>query len=134
MSQQSYVTKLLERFTMHNCKPRSTPCELKLNYTAGDEKLSHPRKYREAVGSLIYQTSCTRPDLSSVVSKLSQYFSEPTEKQWTTVKHVLKYMKGTNDKMLFCRKCDEGLRLLAYSDADWAGDTTDQRSTTGLLC
>ena len=106
-------------------------CSSKLNYTEGDEKLSDPRKYREAVGSLIYLTSCTRPDLSYVVSKLSQYFSEPTENQWTTVKHVLQYLKGTNDKMLCYRKCDEGLRLLAYSDADWAGDTTDRRSTTG---
>lgn len=131
MSQQSYVGKLLERFDMQDCKPRSTPCEPKLNYTDSDEKLIDPRKYREAVGSLIYLTSCTRPDLSYVVSKLSQYFSEPTEEQWTTVKHVLKYLKGTNDKMLCYRKCDEGLRLVTYSDADWAGDANDQRSTSG---
>ena len=98
MSQQKYVDKLLERFDMQDCKPRSTPCERKLNYTDSGEKLSDPRKYREAVGSLIYLTSCTRPDLSFVVSKLSQYFSEPTEEQWTTVKHVMKYLKGTNDK------------------------------------
>lgn len=83
------------------------------------------------LGSLIYLTSCTRPDLSYVVSKLSQYFNEPTEEQWTTVKHVLKYLKGTNDKMLCYRKCDEGLRLVAYSDADWAGDANDRRSTSG---
>ena len=116
---------------MQDCKPRSTPCEPKLNYTDGYEKLSDPRKYREAVGSLIYLTSCTRPDLSYVVSKLSQYFSEPTEEQWTTVKHVLKSLKGTTNKMLYYRKCDEGLMLVAYSDADWAGDANDGRSTSG---
>ena len=110
---------------------RSTPCEPKLNYTDGDEKLSDPRKYREAVGSLIYLTSCTRPDLSYVVSKLSQYFSGPTEAQWTTIKHVLNYLTVTNDKMLCYRKCNEGLRLMAYSDADWAGDANDRRSTSG---
>lgn len=104
MSQQSYVGKLLERFDMQDCKPRSTPCEPKLNYTDGNVKLIDPRKYREVVGSLIYLTSCTRPDLS--YSKLSQYFSEPTEEQWITVKHVLKYLKGTNDNMLCYRKCD----------------------------
>lgn len=131
MSQQSYVGKLLERFDMQDCKPRSTPCEPKLNYTDGNVKLIDPRKYREVVGSLIYLTSCTRPDLSYVVSKLSQYFSEPTEEQWITVKHVLKYLKGTNDKMLCYRKCDEGLRLVTYSDADWAGDENDRCSTSG---
>lgn len=131
MSQQSYVGKLLERFDMQDCKPRSTPCEPKLNYTDVNVKLIDPRKYREVVGSLIYLTSCTRPDLSYVVSKLSQYFSEPTEEQWITVKHVLKYLKGTNDKMLCYRKCDEGLRLVTYSDADWAGDENDRCSTSG---
>ncbi|KAL2087987.1 hypothetical protein ACEWY4_016815 [Coilia grayii] len=130
VSQQSYVCKLLERFNMQDCKPRSTPCEPKLIYTDGDEKLSDPRKYREVVGSLIYLTSCTRPDMSYVVSKLSQYFSEPTEQQWTTVKHVLKYLKGT-DEMLCYRKCVEVLRLAAYSYADWAGDANDRRSTSG---
>lgn len=64
MSQQSYVGKLLERFDMQTCKPRSTPCEPKLNYTGGDGKLGDPREYREAVGSLIYLSSCTRPDVS----------------------------------------------------------------------
>ena len=118
MSQQSYVDNLLDRFDMQDCKPRSTPCELKLYYTDDDDKLDDPRKYREAVGSLIYLTSCTRPDLSFA------------EEQWTTVKHVLKYLKGTNDKMLCYKKCD-GLRLFAYSDADWAGDATDRPSTTG---
>lgn len=56
MSQQSYVTKLLERFDMQDCKPRSTPCEPKLDYTDDDVKLSDPRKYRVALGSLIYLT------------------------------------------------------------------------------
>lgn len=129
MSQQSYVDKLLDRFDMQDCKPRSTHCEPKLHYTDG-EKLCDPRKYREAVGSLIYLTSCTRPDLSFVVGKLSQHFSEPTDEQWTTVKRVLKCLKSTNDKMLCYRECD-WLRLFAYSDADWVGDATDQRSTTG---
>lgn len=77
-------------------------------------------------------TTCTRPDLSFVVSKLSQYFCEPTEEQWLTVKHVLRYLKGTSDKELCFRRDDsEKLGLVAYSDADWAADTTDRRSTTG---
>ena len=114
---------------MQDCKPRSTPCEQKLNYTDGADMMNDVRKYREAVGSLIYLSVCTRPDLSFVVSKLSQYFSEPTDEQWVTVKHVLRYLKGTIDKELCYTKCDT-LGLQAYSDADWAADN-DRRSTTG---
>lgn len=132
MSQEKYVNKILERFNMQNCKPRETPCDQKLDYTENAVKMDDVRMYREAVGSLIYLTTCTRPDLSFVVSKLSQYFAEPTEEQWVTVKHVLRYLRGTIEKELCFRRNDsEKLGLLAYSDADWAADVTDRRSTTG---
>lgn len=73
----------------------------KKNYTDDDAALmSDVSRYREAVGSLIYLTVCTRPDLSFVVSKLSQYFTEPTEQHFGTVKHVLRYLRGTTDKEL----------------------------------
>ncbi len=133
MSQERYVGKILDRFDMQDCKPRATPCEPKLNYTNSAEVMSDVRKYREAVGSLVYLSTCTRPDLSYVVSKLSQYLSEPTIEQWTTVKHVLRYLKGTKGKLLCYRKSDDGLALglEAFSDANWAEHETDRRSTTG---
>ncbi len=64
MSQAKYVTKILQRFNMQDCKPRSTPCEQKLDYNNDAEKMIDVKKYREAVGSLIYLTICTRPDIS----------------------------------------------------------------------
>lgn len=78
---------------------------------------------------MIYLTTCTRPDLSWIVSNLSQYLSEPNEQHWSTVKHVMRYLKGTTDHELCYRKSEEKLKLVAYSDADWASDPND--STTG---
>ena len=40
--------------------------------------LSDPKLYREIVGSLIYAITATRPDLSYVVTKLSQKMSTPS--------------------------------------------------------
>ena len=131
MSQSKYVEKILVRFNMQDCKPRSTPCEQKLNYTDDAALLSDVSMYREAVGSLIYLTVCTRPDLSFIVSKLSQYFNEPTVEHFFTVKHVLRYLKGTSDKKLCYSKSNENLGIQAYSDANWAGDVKDRCSTTG---
>lgn len=88
--------------------------------------------YREAVGSLIYLATCTRPDLSFVVSKLSQHFAEPSEEHWNTVKHVFRYLKGTTNRGLCFKKDDaSNLGLIVHSDADWAGEVSDRRSTTG---
>ncbi|XP_053567632.1 uncharacterized protein LOC128657341 [Bombina bombina] len=75
--------------------------------------------------------TCTRPDLSWVISKLSQYLSEPTEQHLTTAKHVIRYLKRTIDYELCYRTCSENLKLKVYSDADWASDVNDRRSMTG---
>jgi len=132
MLQERYVRRILDRFNMQNCKPRETPCEPKLDFTENAEKMKEPKMFREAVGSLIYLSTCTRPDLSFVVSKLSQYFAEPSEQHWNTVKHVFRYLKGTAEQQLCFRRNDtERLGLRVYSDADWASDTKDRHSTSG---
>jgi hypothetical protein len=85
--------------------------------------MNSPKKYREA---------CTRPDLSFVVSKLSQHFAEPTEEHWNTVKHVFRYLKGTKAQKLCFKGSDtKRLGLRIYCDADWASDVTDRHSMTG---
>lgn len=131
-SQEKYINKILQRFDMSECRIRETPCEQKLEYNDDAVKMTHIKMYREVMGSLVYLTTCTRLDLSFVVSRLSQYLAKPTEEQWVTVKHVLRYLKGTTDKGLtFRRNTTENLGIQAYSDADWAADTSDRRSTTG---
>ena len=76
INQKRYVQKILERFDMMNCKPRSTPSEHKFDCST-DNDSTDQRKYREAVGSLIYLMVCTRPDICWIVTKLSQYMSKP---------------------------------------------------------
>ena len=75
MSRKRYVMIILERSEMQDCRSGETPCEPKLEYTEYAEKMKEPRKYRKAVGILIYSSTCTRPDITFVVSKLSQHFA-----------------------------------------------------------
>lgn len=129
MNQKRYISKILERFEMTHCKPRVTPCEMKIKFDSEGES-TDSKKYREVVGSLIYLMISTRPDLSFIVSKLSQYLSEPKQQHWVAAKHVLRYLKGTVDQE-FCYRKQENLALFAYCDADWAADQIDRRSVTG---
>ena len=72
MNQSRYLQSILQKYGMFDCKPRSTPCEVSTSasHSVSDSSLSdNPRVYREIVGSLIYTMTCTRPDLSWVVSK-----------------------------------------------------------------
>lgn len=130
MSQRRQIEKVLQRFGMSECKPRSTPCEQKLNFDEEGE-IVDATGYREIIGSLIYIMTSTRPDLSWVVSKLSQHLAQPKQQHWKTAKQVLRYLKGTIEHELCYKQSDPGLKLEGYSDADWASDQTDRRSTTG---
>ena len=128
MSQAKYVKKILKRFDMQDC----TPCESKLDYAENAEKMKAPKKFREAVGSLIYFSTGTRPDISFVVGKLSPHFAEPTEEHWKAVKHVFRYLKGTQEyELCFNKNKTDQLGLRVYCDADWASDTVDRRSPSG---
>ena len=120
MNQNKYIGRVLERFDMSNCKPRATPCKLKMDLSNNSDPVDS-RKYREIIGSLIYLMTCARPDLSYAVGKLSQYLSEPRQQHWVAAKYILKYLRGTSHYELRYQK-SEGLGIEAYSDADWASN------------
>eukprot|EP00794_Sanderia_malayensis_P003868 gene3868-4411_t len=130
MNQKSYLPKILERFKMSDCKAKATPSEQKLNFSDNSPSFDS-RKYREAIGSLIYAMTSTRPDISWITSKLAQYSQSPTEDHWTAVKHVLRYMRGTLDQSLIFTKSESDLNLIGFSDTDWAGSIEDRKSTSG---
>lgn len=83
-----YITTILERIEMSDCKGRSAPCEQKPDFD-GDAKPADSKKYRE------------------IVSKLSQYLSDPKEQHWITTKHVLRCLKGTMKHGLCYKKRQE---------------------------
>jgi histone deacetylase 1/2 len=86
--------------------------------------------YRSKVGALQYLT-LTRPDLAFAVNKVCQFLHNPTTVHWTTVKRILRYIKGTIDIGLKIIK-SVSLVMSAFSDADWAGSIDDRRSTGGF--
>ena len=88
-------------------------------------------KYREVVGSLIYLMTCTRPDISWTVTRLSQKLENPGTPEWIMVKHVLQYLKGSIDNGLLYQRSTNGLSIVGYSDSDWASCVESRRSTTG---
>ena len=133
MSQKQYIGKLLTKFCMTECKPKVTPMVSGLEKIADTEspELTDPILYRAIVGSLIYIMSGTRPDLSNVVTKLSQNMARPTEANLIAAKHVLRYLKGTTEQSLKFKKGADTLKLIGYCDSDWAGDVVDRRSMSG---
>ena len=132
MDQTKYLESKLVKYNLNQCKARVTPCEL-TDYQNVENTNVDNRIYREMVGSLIYAMTCTRPDISWAVTKLSQKLANPHEGDFTMLKHVFRYLLGTLDNCLTFTKSTNGLQLAAYSDSDWAGSRSDRKSTSGYI-
>jgi histone deacetylase 1/2 len=134
MSQRKYATELLQRAGMTKCAPVTTPMASSDKLSALDGTLlsaEDSTRYRSIVGGLQYLTM-TRPDLSFVVNKVCQYLHAPRCTHWSAVKRILRYVKATLSTGLLLRPPTRDPDLLsAFSDADWAGDRDDRRSTGG---
>ena len=74
----------------------------------------------------------SRPDITYSVSTLARYSSRPNQQHWTALKRVLRYLKGTV-KYGICYTQKSSKECIGYSDADWAGDLGDRKSTSGYL-
>ncbi|RVW31986.1 Retrovirus-related Pol polyprotein from transposon RE1 [Vitis vinifera] len=130
VSQRKYILDLLKETGMLGCKPIDTPMDSQKKL--GIEKESTPvdrGRYQRLVGRLIY-LSHTRPDIGFAVSAVSQFMHSPTEEHMEAVYRILRYLKMTPGKGLFFKKT-ENRDTEVYSDADWAGNIIDRRSTSG---
>ncbi|XP_073035370.1 secreted RxLR effector protein 161-like [Primulina eburnea] len=85
--------------------------------------------YRSIIGSLLYLTT-TRPDIMFSVCLCARYQSDPKISHLKAVKRILRYIAGTLELGLWYTR-DTNTNLVGFSDADWAGDLDDRKSTSG---
>jgi hypothetical protein len=131
MSQTKYIKDMLNRFNMKDAKPISTPADPTNIISKDGKSLKECIPYQEAIGSLIYCMVCTRPDIAYIVGVLSRYMAAPKEHHWNCIKRVLRYLKGTIDsKITYGPKRQE---ILGYSDANYAADIDDRKSTGAYI-
>ena len=130
LTQAKYTSDMIYQASITDSKIVDTPIEYNCRLNSHDgESLSNATLYRQLVRSLIYLT-VTRLDISYAVHVVSQFMAAPRSSHYAAVIRILRYLKGTIfDGLHF--SSNSSLTIQAYSDADWAGDPTDRRSTTG---
>ncbi|CAL9017956.1 unnamed protein product, partial [Prunus brigantina] len=129
LTQSKYIKDLLTRTKMQDAKHISSPVASGRRLSLHDGvPLADPSEYRSVVGALQYLT-LTRPDIAFAVNHVCQFMHQPTSAHWVAVKRILRYLNGTSTHGLFYKP--GSLSLMAYSDADYAGDPDDRHSTGG---
>ena len=101
LCQRKYTLELLESAGMLTCKPVSTPMVHSTKLVKDDrDPFEDVGAYRRLVGQLLYLNN-TRPDISFVVTHLSQFLSKPMRSHHQAAMRVLRYLKGSPAKGLF---------------------------------
>jgi hypothetical protein len=132
LSQRQYLLNVLQNFGMEDCKPRATPCMPNKMIGEASIDMSYTTfPFREAVGSLLYLATHTRPNISFTVGMLGRAMAAPSAQDVVAVKRLMRYLSETRDYGLALGGTGVST-LIAYSDADWGGDV-NRKSTSGAL-
>lgn len=97
-----------------------------------NEKSAFDAQYASEVGALMYLMLGTRPDLSFAIGQACRFVQNPSDEHRDALAHMMSYLETKKSIGLAFVARDE-MVLSAYVDADWAGDTSDSRSTTGYI-
>lgn len=134
IGQPAYTQKVLRKFNMENAKPVDTPVDIssKLVKMSEDSESANQEQFQSAVGSLLYLSTMTRPDITYAVSNVAKFCANPAKEHWIAVKRIMRYLIGTMHLGLLYRK-NELNSCVGFSDADWGGDPDDRKSTSGYI-
>ncbi|XP_024973936.1 uncharacterized protein LOC112512289 [Cynara cardunculus var. scolymus] len=132
LCQEKYVQNLLSRFGMSNYKEENTPmnCNEKLLLNDGADKVNE-EAFRSLVGGLIYLTH-TRPDLTYAVSQVSKFMHQPSKIHSGAARRILRYIGSTTSFGIWYKQ-SAGIRLVGYSDSDWANCVDDRKSLSAYI-
>ncbi|KAG2807523.1 Retrovirus-related Pol polyprotein from transposon TNT 1-94 [Phytophthora cactorum] len=130
MCQRRYVDDILKRFGMDECKAMVSPVGMSTRLVPSDAATKVNAPFREAVGALMHLMTATRPDIAYAVGYVSRFMENPQEEHWVAVKRIFRYLQGTKTHEI-CFKPGDNIDFRGYSDADWASDLADRKSTSG---
>ena len=151
ISQKRLLSELLDKYEGQIGRLAGVPLTpgLQLNRKDGNPLDTSKYHYAELVGSLLYLSVCTRPDITQAVAVLTRYMSNPLEPHYKAAQTVLGYLSGTMDLGLMFNVDSPDIgaekyisnianlspveRLYGYSDSDFAGDPDTRKSTTGYV-
>ncbi|KAL0345293.1 UNVERIFIED_CONTAM: Retrovirus-related Pol polyprotein from transposon RE2 [Sesamum radiatum] len=130
VTQTKYLHDILVDCHMTKAKPTATPLPPGIKFEAdAGPLLPHSDRYRRPVGRLFY-LGFSRPDISFVVQKLSQFIQSPRQAHWDAALHLIRYLKGLPCLGLFF-PASNSLQLSVFSDSDWAVCLDSRHSITG---
>ena len=139
ISQLSFIDTIARRFDITHGRAILSPMDPSANLyasTNADETVDIP--YASLIGSINYCAISTRPDIAFATNKCAQFSSKPSLAHWEAAKRIVRYLLNTKDYGITYRQEGRGVEgyghnLVGFTDADFAGDVNDRKSTSGWI-
>ena len=136
ISQKTFADELVKEFCVTSTQSVPLPVGVKLEDFDEVEMIEN-WPFRELVGSLMWLSVSTRPDISNAVRAVARYCTAPRAIQWKAALGILEYINGTSEYgITFQRGTSSSISLEVFADADYASKATDRRSVSGgvIMC
>ena len=102
LSQYQFTKTAVEKFLPEHSGVLDTPCDPSVNLSktmcpqsAQERGEMESVPYRQAVGTLLWLSLGTRPDISYAVSQVAKYNENPGNEHWKAVKRIFRFLKGS---------------------------------------
>ena len=89
-----YIENALKRFEVLDANSTNTPLPAGIHLEKSKEPVALDTKtyYQQIIGTLIYATIGTRPDIAFAAMRLSRFNNNPTKEHIKCAKYILRYV------------------------------------------
>jgi hypothetical protein len=149
INQKQYTKDVISKYFHDNTVTVNNPTDVNIILSSNMNAISEcdieymkELPYREAIGSLLWLSMGTRPDITYAVSQVAKFNSEPGPQHWKAVKRIFQYLQQSTELGIMFRRCQNNITATnyininsptGYVDADHARDIDSRRSVTGYI-
>ena len=137
--QTKYTQKILEKYHKLNAGIYgvTTPCEpgIKLRESKQNATKEEIKRFQQEIGSLLYLSLKTRPDITFAVQRCSRYSKNPDKDHFKALQRIWQYLVKYPDLGLYykCKDLKNNFFIKNYCDSDWANDLDNRSSTEAYI-
>lgn len=141
MSQKDYINKFCAEQTYDTHVRYNTPLPPNFYFTPNGEEIFADQKslkaaqtnYRSIIGTLLYMSLMTRPDITYAVNYLARFSDYPHPTLVKMLHRVVSYANSTSDYSIKFVNNGTIDSLSAYADSDFAQEPTTRKSMNGFM-
>jgi hypothetical protein len=141
LHQTEYIDKAIKHFGLQHATEKNTPWVETPTRRMEEEPPADTHVYRTIIGSLMWVSKSTRPDIQSVTIQLAAHQENPSQRHLDMARRVWRYLKHTKTMGLTYFKTTKSAKsgpppslvLEGWCDANFATCVDTRRSTTGYV-